>query len=75
VLSSDPERGNSALEAQGRLKVSNGLKDKFACLAILWVLHQASLVRNFQRVLVLRMANWERKALLTGQKVKLARNV
>ena len=43
----------SALDGQEQSKVSNGLKEEFAGRGIIWVLHRASLARNFDRVLVL----------------------
>ena len=38
---------------QAQSQVMKGLKDEFAGRGIIWVLHRASLVRNFDRVLVL----------------------
>ncbi len=43
----------SALDGQAQAKVSNGLKEEFAGRGIIWVLHRASLARNFDRVLVM----------------------
>jgi len=43
----------AALDGQGQSKVTTGLKDEFAGRGILWVLHRASLARNFDRVLIL----------------------
>jgi ABC-type multidrug transport system fused ATPase/permease subunit len=43
----------SALDGQAQAKVSEGLKEEFAGRGIMWVLHRASLARNFERVLVL----------------------
>jgi ABC-type multidrug transport system fused ATPase/permease subunit len=43
----------SALDGQAQSKVSKGMKEEFAGRGIIWVLHRASLARNFDRVLVL----------------------
>jgi putative ABC transport system ATP-binding protein len=43
----------SALDGQAQSQVTKGLKDEFTGRGIIWVLHRASLVRNFDRVLVL----------------------
>jgi putative ABC transport system ATP-binding protein len=43
----------SALDGQEQSKVSNGLREEFAGRGIVWVLHRASLARNFDRILVL----------------------
>ena len=43
----------SALDGQAQAKVSKGLKEEFAGRGIIWVLHRASLARNFERALVL----------------------
>ena len=43
----------SALDGQSQSRVTKGLKDEFAGRGILWVLHRASLARNFDRVLIL----------------------
>jgi len=43
----------SALDGQAQAKVSNGLKEEFAGRGIIWVLHRASLARNFERALIL----------------------
>jgi putative ABC transport system ATP-binding protein len=43
----------SALDGPAQSKVNQGLKDEFAGRGIIWVLHRASLARNFDRVLVL----------------------
>ena len=43
----------SALDGQAQSKVTQGLKQEFAGRGIIWVLHRASLARNFDRVLVL----------------------
>jgi putative ABC transport system ATP-binding protein len=43
----------SALDGQAQSRVTGGLKEEFAGRGIIWVLHRASLARNFDRVLVL----------------------
>ena len=43
----------AALDGRAQSKVSKGLKDEFAGRGIIWVLHRASLARNFDRILVL----------------------
>ena len=43
----------SALDGQAQAKVIKGLMDEFAGRGIIWVLHRASLTRNFDRVLVM----------------------
>ena len=43
----------STLDGQAQSKVIRGLKEEFAGRGIIWVLHRASLARNFDRVLVL----------------------
>jgi putative ABC transport system ATP-binding protein len=43
----------SALDGQAQSRVTNGLKDEFDGRGIIWVLHRASLARNFDRILVL----------------------
>jgi energy-coupling factor transporter ATP-binding protein EcfA2 len=43
----------SALDGQAQSKVTKGLKEEFAGRGIVWVLHRASLARDFDRVLVL----------------------
>ena len=43
----------SALDGQAQSRVTKGLRDEFAGQGIIWVLHRASLARNFDRVLVL----------------------
>jgi len=43
----------SALDGQAQSKVTKGLKEEFAGRGIIWVLHRASLARNFDRILVL----------------------
>ena len=43
----------SALDGQEQLRVSSGVDQEFAGRGIIWVLHRASLAKNFDRVLVL----------------------
>jgi ABC-type iron transport system FetAB ATPase subunit len=43
----------SALDEQTQTRVTKGLKEEFAGRGIIWVLHRASLARDFDRVLVL----------------------
>ena len=43
----------SALDGQSQAKVTKGLIDEFAGRGMVWVLHRASLARNFDRVLVM----------------------
>src|SRR5207302_3898805 len=43
----------SALDGQDQAKITNGLRKEFAGRGIIWVLHRASLARNFDRVLIL----------------------
>ena len=43
----------SALDGQAQSRVTAGLKEEFAGRGIIWVLHRASVARNFDRVLVL----------------------
>ena len=43
----------SALDGQAQAKVTKGLMDEFAGRGLIWVLHRASLARNFDRVLVM----------------------
>jgi putative ABC transport system ATP-binding protein len=43
----------SALEGQAQSRVTKGLREEFAGRGIIWVLHRASLARNFDRVFVL----------------------
>jgi len=43
----------SALDGQDQTKISNGLREEFAGRGIIWVLHRASLARNFDRALIL----------------------
>ena len=46
-------------------KVSNGLKEEFAGRGIIWVLHRASLARNFDRVLVLSNGKLQEQGTLS----------
>jgi ABC-type multidrug transport system fused ATPase/permease subunit len=43
----------SALDGLAQSRVTKGLRDEFAGRGIIWVLHRASLARNFDRVIVL----------------------
>jgi len=43
----------SALDGQAQSRVTRGLSEEFAGRGIIWVLHRASLARNFDRVIVL----------------------
>ncbi len=43
----------SALDGLAQSRVTKGLREEFAGRGIIWVLHRASLARNFDRVLVL----------------------
>jgi len=43
----------SALEGRAQAKVTQGLIDEFVERSLVWVLHRASLARNFDRVLVM----------------------
>jgi putative ABC transport system ATP-binding protein len=43
----------SALDGQAQSRVMRGLREEFAGRGIIWVLHRASLARNFDRVIVL----------------------
>ena len=43
----------SALDGQDQTKICNGLREEFAGRGIIWVLHRASLARNFDRALIL----------------------
>jgi len=43
----------SALDGQAQSLLTKGLREEFAGRGIIWVLHRASLARNFDRVLVL----------------------
>ena len=55
----------SALDGQEQSKVSKGLKDEFADRGIIWVLHRASLARNFDRILVLSNGRLEEQGSLS----------
>jgi putative ABC transport system ATP-binding protein len=65
----------SALDGQAQTKVMEGLFSEFAGRGLVWVLHRASLARNFDRVLVMsagklqeqgRFAELDRKDSLTS---------
>jgi putative ABC transport system ATP-binding protein len=65
----------SALDASAQAKVTQGLKQEFAGRGLIWVLHRASLARNFDRVLVMsngklqeqgRLAELDNKESLTS---------
>jgi len=43
----------SALDGQAQTKVMQGLREELAGRCLIWVLHRASLARNFDRVLVM----------------------
>jgi ABC-type multidrug transport system fused ATPase/permease subunit len=43
----------SALDGLAQSRVTKGLREEFAGRGIIWVLHRASLARNFDRVIVL----------------------
>jgi putative ABC transport system ATP-binding protein len=45
--------GTSALDPPAQSKVMQGLKEEFAGRGLIWVLHRASLARNFDRILVM----------------------
>jgi len=55
----------SALDGQEQSKVSKGLRDEFADRGIIWVLHRASLARNFDRILVLSNGRLEEQGSLS----------
>jgi putative ABC transport system ATP-binding protein len=55
----------SALDGQEQSKVTKGLKDEFANRGIIWVLHRASLARNFDRILVLSNGKLEEQGSLS----------
>jgi putative ABC transport system ATP-binding protein len=55
----------SALDGQTHSKVSQGLKYEFAGRGIIWVLHRASLARNFDRILVLSNGKLEEQGTLS----------
>jgi energy-coupling factor transporter ATP-binding protein EcfA2 len=44
---------SSALDGRDQTKISNGLREEFNGRGIIWVLHRASLARNFDRALIL----------------------
>ena len=56
---------SSALDGQAQSKVSKGLKDEFAGRGIIWVLHRASLARNFDRILVLSSGKLQEQGSLS----------
>ncbi len=65
----------TALDGSSQAKVSEGLRQEMAGRVLIWVLHRASLARNFDRVLVMsagklqeqgRFAELDRKDSLTG---------
>ena len=43
----------SGLDGQDQTKITNGLRAELAGRGIIWVLHRASLARNFDRALIL----------------------
>ena len=55
----------SALDGQAQSKVSGGLKDELYGRGIIWVLHRASLARNFDRILVLSNGKIEEQGTLS----------
>ena len=55
----------SALDGQAQSKVSNGLKEEFSDRGIIWVLHRASLARNFDRILVMSNGKLEEQGTLS----------
>jgi putative ABC transport system ATP-binding protein len=55
----------SALDGQEQSKVTKGLKEEFADRGIIWVLHRASLARNFDRILVLSNGKLEEQGSLS----------
>ena len=65
----------SALDGPAQLKVTQGLRAELAGRGLIWVLHRASLARNFDRVLVMsggklqeqgRLADLDNKESLTA---------
>jgi putative ABC transport system ATP-binding protein len=54
----------SALDGQAQSRITNGLRDEFAGRGIIWVLHRASLARNFDRILVLSSGKLEEQGRL-----------
>ena len=55
----------SALDGPAQSKVSEGLKEEVAGRGLIWVLHRASLARNFDRVLVLSNGKLEEQGSLS----------
>src|SRR5208283_5160409 len=55
----------SALDGQAQSRVTKGLKEEFTGRGILWVLHRASLARNFDRVLVLSNGKLQEQGTLS----------
>jgi putative ABC transport system ATP-binding protein len=65
----------TALDGQAQAKVTEGLRQEMAGRGLIWVLHRAALVRNFDRILVMsggklqeqgRFAELDRKDSLTS---------
>ncbi|MGE5271197.1 MAG: ABC transporter transmembrane domain-containing protein [Thiohalocapsa sp.] len=65
----------TALDGTAQAKVSEGLREEMQSRVLIWVLHRASLARNFDRVLVMsggklqeqgRFSELDRKDSLTG---------
>jgi putative ABC transport system ATP-binding protein len=65
----------AALDGQAQATVTQGLREEFAGRCLVWVLHRASLARNFDRVLVMsagklqeqgRLADLDNKGSLTS---------
>jgi len=65
----------AALDGPTQAKVTDGVRQEMAGRGLIWVLHRASLARNFDRVLVMsggklqeqgRFADLDRKDSLTG---------
>jgi putative ABC transport system ATP-binding protein len=65
----------AALDGQAQAKVTQGLQQEMAGRGLIWVLHRASLARNFERVLVMsggklqeqgRVAELDNKTSLTA---------
>jgi putative ABC transport system ATP-binding protein len=54
----------SALDGQAQSRVGEGLREEFAGRGIIWVLHRASLARNFDRILVLSNGKLEEQGSL-----------
>jgi putative ABC transport system ATP-binding protein len=55
----------SALEGQAQTRVMQGLRDEFAGRGLVWVLHRASLARNFNRVLVMSAGKLQEQGRFT----------